>query len=47
VTIEIGETVLRVFDERGDTLINQVPRTSTKTLARFKAYGVHRNCTTG
>jgi transposase InsO family protein len=47
VTIEIGETVLRVFDERGDTLINQTPRTSTKTLARFKAYGVHRNRTTG
>jgi hypothetical protein len=36
-----------VFDERGDTLINQTPRTSTKTLARFKAYGVKRNRTTG
>jgi hypothetical protein len=47
VTIEIGDTVLRVFDERGDTLINQTPRTSTKTLARFKAYGVNRNRTTG
>jgi hypothetical protein len=47
VTIEIGETALRVFDERGDTLINQTPRTSTKTLARFKAYGVNRNRTTG
>lgn len=47
VTIEIGETVLRVCDERGDTLINQIPRTSTKALARFKAYGVHRNRTTG
>jgi hypothetical protein len=40
VTNEIGQTTLRVFDERGDTLINQTPRTSTKTLARFKAYGV-------
>lgn len=47
VTIEIDETVLRVYDERGDTLINQIPRTSTKALARFKAYGVHRNRTTG
>jgi hypothetical protein len=47
VTIEIGQTVLQVFDERGDTLINQTPRTSTKPLARFKAYGVNRNRTTG
>lgn len=47
VTIEIGETVLRVYDERGDHLINQIPRTSTKPLARFKAYGDHRNRTTG
>jgi hypothetical protein len=47
VTIEIGETTLRVFDERGDTLINQIPRTSTKPLARFKAYGANRNRTTG
>jgi hypothetical protein len=47
VTIAIGETTLRVYDERGDTLINQTPRTSTKPLVRFKAYGVHRNRTTG
>jgi hypothetical protein len=45
--IEIDETTLRVYDERGDILINQTPRTSTKPLARFKAYGVHRNRTTG
>jgi hypothetical protein len=47
VTIEIDETVLRIYDERGDTLINQVPRTSTKPLARHKAYGLTRNRTTG
>jgi hypothetical protein len=34
VTIDIGETTLREFDDRGDTLINQTPRTSTKALAR-------------
>jgi hypothetical protein len=45
-TIEIGETTLRVFDKRGDTLINQTPRTSTKPLARFKAYGANHNRTT-
>lgn len=43
VTIEINETVLRVYEQRGNTLINNVPRTSTKPLARFKAYGVNRN----
>lgn len=47
VTIDIGETLLRVYDERGDTLINQVPRTSIKPLARFKAYGVNHNRNTG
>jgi transposase InsO family protein len=30
----------------GYTLINQTPRTSTKTLARFKAYGDNRSRTT-
>jgi transposase InsO family protein len=47
VTIEIGETTLFVFDETGTTLLNQIPRTSTKTLARHKPYGVSRNRTTG
>ena len=47
VTIEISKTVLRIYDERGDHLINKIPRTSTKPLARFKAYGDHRNRTTG
>ncbi len=45
--IETGETTLGVYDERGDTLINQTPRTSTKPLVRFKAHGAHRNRTTG
>jgi hypothetical protein len=47
VTIELGEDAIRVYDETGETLINQVPRTSTKPLARFKAYGVNRNRSTG
>jgi transposase InsO family protein len=47
VTIEIGENTLFVFDETGTILLNQIPRTSTKTLARHKAYGVSRNRTTG
>jgi transposase InsO family protein len=47
VTIEIGETTLFVFDETGTILLNQIPRTSTKTLARHKPYGVSRNRTTG
>jgi hypothetical protein len=34
--------VLRVYDERGDTLINQLPRTSIEHLSRHKAYGVAR-----
>jgi hypothetical protein len=33
--------------ERGDTLINQTPRATTKPLARFKAYGVNHNRNTG
>jgi len=47
VTIEIGESTLFVFDETGTILLNQTPRTSTKTLTRHKAYGVSRNRTTG
>ena len=38
---------LTAVDQTLDTLINQTPRTSTQTLARFKAYGVNRNRTTG
>ncbi|HEY2833452.1 MAG TPA: IS481 family transposase [Sporichthyaceae bacterium] len=47
VTIEIGESVLDIYDEPGNTLITQTPRTSTQHLARFKAYGVNRTRTTG
>ena len=43
VTIELDEAVLRVYNNHGDTLINQIPRTSSKPLARFKAYGDNRN----
>jgi hypothetical protein len=32
-------------DSPGDTLINQIPRTSTKPLTRYKAYRVSRNRT--
>jgi hypothetical protein len=47
VTVEIGESTLRVFDKRGDHLINQIPGTSTKPLARFKATVSTANRTTG
>ena len=46
VTIEIGETTLTVYDEHAHHVITQIPRTSTRPLTRFKAYGV-RNRTTG
>ena len=42
VTIELGETVLRVYNERVNTLINQVPRTSINPLALFKTVGALR-----
>jgi len=38
VTLEVGETVLQVLDERDD-LITTVPRTSSKEVKRHKAYG--------
>ena len=41
-----GRIVTIEIDERGDTLINQTPFTSTKLLARFKAYGANHNRTT-
>lgn len=37
VTVEIDETVLRLFDAH-DTLIKVVPRTSRKEVSRYKAY---------
>jgi hypothetical protein len=38
VTIELGDTTLRVIDEHGE-LITAVPRASTGEISRFKAYG--------
>ena len=38
VTIELGDTTLRVIDSNGE-LITTVPRTSTGEISRFKAYG--------
>jgi hypothetical protein len=37
VTVEIDETVLRLFNEH-DKLIKVVPRTSSKEVSRYKAY---------
>jgi hypothetical protein len=45
VTIEVGETTLRVYDQR-DHLIKNVPRTSRKEVRRHKAYGHTTNHTT-
>jgi transposase InsO family protein len=38
VTIELGDTTLRVIDQDGE-LITTVPRNSTGEISRFKAYG--------
>lgn len=38
VTIELGDTTLRVIDQHCD-LITTVPRASTGEISRFKAYG--------
>ena len=38
VTIQLGDTTLRVIDQHGE-LITTVPRTSTGEISRFKAYG--------
>jgi transposase InsO family protein len=38
VTIELGDTALRVIDSNGE-LITTVPRNSTDEISRFKAYG--------
>jgi hypothetical protein len=42
VTIELGDTTLRVIDQHGE-LITTVPRNSTGEIARFKAYGTRRS----
>jgi len=38
VTIETGDTSLRIIDQHGE-LITTVPRNGTGELSRFKAYG--------
>jgi hypothetical protein len=41
VTIELGDTSMRVIDQHGE-LITTIPRTSTGEISRFKAYGTSR-----
>jgi hypothetical protein len=38
VTIELGDTTLRIIDQHGE-LITTVPRNSTGEITRFKAHG--------
>jgi hypothetical protein len=38
VTIELGDTTLRVIDQHGEQ-ITTVPRNGTGEISRFKAYG--------
>ena len=38
VTVELGDTTLRVIDTNGE-LLTTVPRNSTGEISRFKAYG--------
>lgn len=38
VTIDLGDTSLRVVDQHGE-LITTIPRTSNREISRFKAYG--------
>jgi hypothetical protein len=38
VTIELGDTTLRVIDGNSE-LLTTVPRNSTGEISRFKAYG--------
>ncbi len=45
VTVEVTDTTLHVFDHDGHCL-RTLPRTSSKEVTRFKAYGT-KNCTTG
>jgi hypothetical protein len=42
VTIELGDTTLRVIDSNGE-LITTVARASTGEISRFKAYGSRRS----
>ncbi|MFF4502765.1 hypothetical protein [Streptomyces sp. NPDC001401] len=45
VTVEVTDTTLHVFDHDGHRL-RTVPRTTSKEVTRFKAYGT-KNYTTG
>jgi hypothetical protein len=38
VTVELGDTTLRITDSNGE-LLTTVPRTSTGEITRFKAHG--------
>ena len=42
VTIELGDTTLRVTDPSGE-LLTTVPRNSTGEISRFKAYGTRKS----
>ena len=42
VTIELGDTKLRVIDGSGE-LLTTVPRNSTGEISRFKAYGTRHS----
>jgi hypothetical protein len=42
VTVELGDTTLRVIDRHGEPLIT-VPRKSTGEISRFKAHGSTRS----
>jgi translation elongation factor EF-1alpha len=41
VTIQPGDTTLRIIDQHGE-LLTTVPRNSTGEISRFKAYGTRR-----
>jgi hypothetical protein len=45
VSVEVTDTTLHVFDQDGHRL-RTVPRTTSKEVTRFKAYGT-KNRTTG
>ena len=41
VTIELGDTSLRIIDDQGE-LITTVPRRGDSEISRFKAYGTRQ-----
>lgn len=42
VTIELGDTSLRIIDQHGE-LITTVPRNGSGEITRFKAYGTRQS----